>query len=102
MVMRLNGGGAPWTYPVPVRTGYLKRSTFVRQPASTVVVVGDTAVYAHAIHEGVIPVRAKGGGYRMAIHARRPFLDDAVTDAQPGAIVTEAIVGALGAIGGTA
>lgn len=79
-VRRLSGSGAAWTYPVPVRTGNLRRSLARRQPSALEGLVVNTAAYAWAIHEGEIPVRTPGGGHTMRRFTRRPYMDDAATD----------------------
>lgn len=96
MVKRLGGSGAPWSYPVPVRSGHLRRSTFVKTPDSTLAVVGNNADYADAIHGGYVSEWAGRGRHRQRMKAQgRPFLDDAVKDADPEAIVTLAVADAL-------
>lgn len=94
MVKRLSGSGAPWSYPVPVRTGHLRRSTFV-QRHDTLAIVGNRAAYASAIHTGQVAEWAGHGKHRQAARPARPFLDDAVKDVDPAKRVTAAIVAAL-------
>lgn len=96
MVKRLSGSGAPWSYPVPVRTGFLRRSTFVQMPDSNLAVVGNSASYANAVHTGYVSEWAGRGKHRMRMKAEpRPFLDDAVKDVDPASIVRDGIVAAL-------
>ena len=84
----LSGTGAAWSYPVPVRTGNLRRSLWRITPAGYKggqpnetynlgpgeAYVGDSAEYARAIHDGRIFRRALSGGRGMG----RPFLTDAM------------------------
>jgi phage gpG-like protein len=95
MVRRLEGSGAPWSYPVPNRTGHLSRSTFVQQPAANMAVVGNNADYAMAIHSGLVSQWAGRGKHRTVQHEPRPFLDDAVKDADPASIVYDGVAGAI-------
>lgn len=95
MVKRLSGSGAPWSYPVPVRTGFLRRSTFVQTPGDALAVVGNSAAYANAIHTGEVSTWAGRGKHKMQQRQARPYLDDAVKDADPAAIVSAGIKGAL-------
>lgn len=88
----LTGSGGPGSYPVPVRTGFLRRSTGSRVVATTGIVF-NTAGYAHAIHSGVIAVGYRGQG-RKHVDAR-PFLNDALAQANPGAIIRAAMAAAL-------
>lgn len=76
-VDNLSGSGAPGAYPVPVRTGHLRRSQGFRLTDSTSGLVFNTAVYAAPIHAGRQTIRAAGGGHRQIATVRRPFLDDA-------------------------
>ena len=68
-VNNLRGGSAPGDYPIPVRSGNLLGSHFFKIKNSVTALVGNTASYALAIHDG------KG---RHEVYGRRPFLDDAV------------------------
>lgn len=79
-VRRLQGSGQDevGAYPVPVREGHLMQSHFFDILGSRLAVVGNRSIYAHAIHEG------RGSS---APYGRRPFLDDAVKDADPTAIM---------------
>ncbi len=60
-VNNLSGSGADaaGAYPVPVRTGNLRRGHFFEARLSSFAIVGNTTEYA------------------MAVHKDRPFLDDA-------------------------
>lgn len=71
----LRGGGsaAPGSYPVPVRTGNLRRSLQSRFDERQSMVI-NSAVYARAIHEGFQPY----GNPKARRIGRRPFLQDAV------------------------
>lgn len=90
-VKRLSGGGEPYSYPVPVRTGHLRRSTFVRKLGEFEYAVGNTASYAYAVHSGNVNEWAGRGRRRMVSRPARPFLDDAVQDAQPEGIVFDTV-----------
>lgn len=68
------GSAAVGSFPVPQRRGHLLRSTFWDMPSPTRAIAGNTAVYAHSVHEGT---------HRQASHGRRPFLHLAVEQAQP-------------------
>jgi len=61
-VKNLSGGGAPGSWPVPARTGYLRRASYWRMRGDRLAVVGNSARYAKAVHDG------------------RPYLDFAVQD----------------------
>lgn len=96
---RLSGSGAAWSYPVPVRTGFLRRSMFVQQPAPLFAIVGNSADYANAIHTGYVSEWAGRGKHRMRMKSSaRPFLDDAVADADPAGMVRADVVAAVMAI----
>ena len=83
----LSGSGPAWSYPVPVRTGNLRRLLWRITPAGYKggqpsgsynvgpgeAYVGNSAEYAHAIHDGRTYRRALSGGRGMG----RPFLTDA-------------------------
>jgi hypothetical protein len=85
--------GRPGGYPVPVRTGHLRRMQAWLKPGETKtgeagtftagpmeVVVYNSAGYATMIHEG------KG---RNARHGARPFLTDALTRFNSGARIVK-------------
>lgn len=55
-----SGADAAGAYPVPVRSGNLRGSTFINVSSGKLAIVGNTAEYA------------------LAIHRERAFLDDAV------------------------
>lgn len=83
---RLTGSGAPMSYPIPVRTGYLRRSLGVRV-LETEGMVFNVAEYAWAIHEGRKDI--------PKLNKRRPFLEDALKDADPGLVIQTEVRGAL-------
>jgi hypothetical protein len=83
----LSGGGAPFSYPVPVRTGNLRSSLGDEQLSPTAVEVFDTADYARAVHEGVFSEWAGRGKTKIVQRQDRPFLTDALQSAQPTDIV---------------
>lgn len=72
-VKRLSGGlaDAPGAYPVPARTGHLRRETFFEMVGDTQAIAGNAATYAAAVHEA-------DGGSSSAKFGRRPYLEDAV------------------------
>jgi hypothetical protein len=83
---RLTGKGEPMSYPIPVRTGYLRRSLGVRV-LETEGMVFNVAEYAWAIHEGRKDI--------PKLNKRRPFLEDALRDANPGLVIQAEVRGAL-------
>lgn len=75
-VKNLSGGkgAAAGSYPVPVRTGNLRRDAFWQVESPRQAIVGNTADYAQAIHEGQFAGRS-------GAHINpRPFLDDAARE----------------------
>lgn len=82
---KLSGSGAAGSYPVPVRTGFLRRSLGIKLAPSSGMVF-NTAAYAWAIHNG--------RSDRVQTKAR-PFLDDALKQADPGLIIQAEMRGAL-------
>ncbi len=91
---RLTGGpgtAKPGAYPIPIRTGTLRRGHNFQVQGDTVVVFNDT-VYARANHDGFRPY----GNPRAHVIPGRPFYDDALTqlDLQAAA---DAAATALGA-----
>ena len=76
-VENLSGKGAPGGFPVPVRTGHLRRSQDFRLIGAAEGIVFNTAAYAAPIHDGRQTIRAAGGGHRVIATTRRPFLQDA-------------------------
>ena len=83
----LSGSGAPFSYPVPVRTGNLRGQLNAEQITPTAVEVFDTADYARAVHEGVFTQWAGRGKTRIVEKPARPFLTDALATADPTQIV---------------
>ena len=83
----LSGGGAPFSYPVPVRTGNLRGQLGAEQITPAAVEVFDTADYARAVHEGVFTQWAGRGKTRIVDKQARPFLTDALATADPTQIV---------------
>jgi hypothetical protein len=83
-VDNLSGGGTSpaGSYPVPIRSGNLRRSTGFRvEPL--VAFVFNTALYARAIHNGFVPY---GNGRNSKMRARE-FLLDAGKATNQGAIM---------------
>lgn len=90
---RLTGGGAPMSYPVPVRTGFLRRSLGSKLLGVAEGMVFNTADYAHAVHSGRIGIGGRRKGTRIV--KPRPFLEDALKAADPGRLIFEAMEKAL-------
>lgn len=101
MIDNLSGSGDPYAYPVPVRTGHLRRSSGVEQPQPHLAIVYNGAAYAWAVHTGnVNEWRSHYAGPSdtpsMAVSRRpRPFLDDAVARTPYADIVIRSVIGAL-------
>lgn len=72
-VENLTGSGPPRSYPVPVRTGNLRRGSGMRAGPRSAMVF-NTAHYARAVHNGHRPY----GNPRAARVRAREFLLDAV------------------------
>ena len=79
---RLSGAGAPRTYPIPVRRGFLRRSGGYRAQGREAFVF-NSAIYARAHHQGFRPY----GNPRAKPVPARPFLRDAFDSVDPGAII---------------
>ena len=92
-----SNGAAPCTYPVPARTGNLRRSQQFKLVDPTFSMVFNTAAYAGAIHEGYVSRWAGRGKHVMASHARRPFMHDAVDKAAPDMVIANEISGVVSA-----
>lgn len=88
--INLSGAGAPWSYPVPVRSGNLRRSLRREQRSAVEGYVIAGASYAWAIHEGEMEV---GGAMRS--YTRRPFMDDASDAVDVHAIFDAEFAGVL-------
>lgn len=82
-----SGSSEAGAYPVPIRAGNLSRSFSVRRLGDTSGLVLNRATYARAIHGGFTPY----GNPRLQRMAGRPFLDDAVEDADPSQYVLAAL-----------
>lgn len=104
-INNLSGGGDPYSYPVPVRTGHLRRSAGVEQPHAHHAIVFNAAAYAWAVHSGEVNewrshYAGPGEERSMSVLRRpRPFLDDAVKRTPYLDIVVRSFVGALRAGG---
>lgn len=72
----------PGSYPVPNRTGNLFRSAFEQVHGSDYAIVGNTAAYAAAIHEGT-----KDG--RLKPH---PYLDDAAKEVDAFGVINSEVI----------
>jgi len=89
-IKRLGGAAkTPGVYPVPARTGHLRRETFFELVSSRFALVGNTATYALAVHEGLGSSRKFGS---------RPFLEDAVNAVDSTEIMAVEIRKALEAV----
>lgn len=73
--LRGGGGAAPGAYPVPIRTGFLRRS-LASQSDDTSATIFNTAEYAGSVHAGYRPY----GNSRATPIPARPFLADALED----------------------
>lgn len=92
-VKNLTGGGsaAAGAYPVPIRTGFLRRSGGSRvEPRAGMVF--NTAEYANAIHNGGVHPY---GNPNAQVIAARPFLQDAADRVDHLAIMADAAREAL-------
>lgn len=92
-VDRLSGSGAPGSYPIPVRTGFLRRALGSRIVSPSEGLVFNTANYAWALHTGDIAVGHRGAGRKKV--EPRPFLQDAVNDVLPADMVFRDMEAAL-------
>lgn len=72
-IKNLSGNGEAGSYPVPVRTGNLRRGAFFDVAHSGFAVVGNTTAYAMPVHSGDLTTK---DGLEYSVPAR-PFLDDA-------------------------
>lgn len=94
-VKRLSGPGsaAPGSYPVPIRTGNLRRSMGVRQDTDMSGYVFNRALYANAIHSGMTPYN---NPHAKKSYRGRRFLDDAVAATDTMHVFRRTVVRALG------
>ncbi len=85
---RLSGPGtaASGTYPVPVRTGYLRRAMGI-EVATRSSATFNSAQYAGPIHNGLRPY----GNPHARMVPGRAFLDDAVAAIEPADIMQTAL-----------
>lgn len=90
-VENLSGGGKPYAYPVPVRTGNLRRARTVQQPQPGLGIIAFLAAYAWAIETGKVSEWAGRGKTRRVQRTARPFAADAVEKADPARYVIEAV-----------
>lgn len=89
----LTGSGKAGEYPVPVRTGNLRRSMGVRQESDVVGYVFNRARYAHAVHTSGFHAY---GNPHAPFYKGRPFLDDAADQVDTGLIFRRGVARALG------
>lgn len=85
-IANLTGSGEPYSYPVPIRSGFLRGSMKAEQPLPVLAIVFNSAEYAWAVHSGDVHEWA-GNVKRPA----RPFLDDAVESTPWADIVIDAV-----------
>lgn len=95
-----SGEAEPYSYPVPARSGNLRSSMNVEQPASVMAIVFNNAAYAWAVHTGdVNELRSHyaGDGEDTMVVSRRPreFLDDAVRSTPYADIVINMVSASL-------
>ena len=79
----LSGSGEPGAYPVPIRTGHLRRSMGMKV-GDREVAVFNSAEYANAIHRGFTPY---GNRNAKLSYTGRPFLQDAADKIDAGAVM---------------
>lgn len=95
--LNLTGSGAPYSYPVPVRSGTLHRGMGTEQPQSVLAIVFNAVEYAWPVHTGdVNEWRSHYAGpsddYVMTVsRPARPFLDDAVAATPWADMVIDAV-----------
>ena len=88
---RLAGHGEPGSYPIPIRTGHLRRSMGSRRDSDYSGYVFNRARYARAHHDGFRPYN---NPHASPIPAR-PFLTDAVAAVDAGLVFRKHIAKAL-------
>lgn len=95
--LNLTGSGEPYSYPVPVRSGTLRRGMGVEQPQAVLAIIFNGVEYAHAVHSGnVNEWRSHYAGpsddYSMTVsRPPRPFLDDAAESTPWADIVIDTV-----------
>jgi hypothetical protein len=96
-VKNLSGelGAAPYSYPVPARSGFLKNNRLVSQPSPGVGIIAFNQSYAWAVHSGVVTQWAGRGKTRVVQRPARPFADDAVKAVNPASIILDRVRGAM-------
>jgi hypothetical protein len=96
-VKNLSGGGVPYSYPVPVRTGNLRGARTVQQPSPGIGIISFTADYAMAVHSGVVTEFAGRGKTRKVQRTARPFAQDAVDSVDVAGLIIEPVSEVLAA-----
>lgn len=86
-VRNLGGSGGSGDYPVPIRSGNLRRSAGSRVAGPLLGFVFNRATYARAIHEGFEPYNNPNA---RQVRARR-FLDRAAEAVDGGEIIQRAL-----------
>lgn len=94
-VKNLSGDGAPFSYPVPVRTGNLRRDRTVQQPEPGIGILAFLASYAWAVHEGEVGEYEGRGKTKIVQRSPRPFAQDAVDKVDPAHFILEAVDGVI-------
>lgn len=94
-VRNLSGGGEPYSYPVPVRTGNLRGARTVQQPEPGIGLITFTASYATAVETGKVTQWAGRGKTRQVQKPERPFAQRAVEEAKPEQFVIDAVVSVI-------
>lgn len=92
-VKNLSGdlGAEPYAYPVPARTGNLRRDRTVQQPSPGLGIISFLANYAYAVETGQVNEWAGRGRTRKVQRQARPFAEDAVKSVQPEHFVIDAV-----------
>lgn len=87
---------APWSYPVPRRSGNLLRRQQMKVMDTNTAYVFNDAEYAAAIHNGYVSEWAGRGKHRMRMKGEpRPYLDDGAERAQPLMVIQREVEGEL-------
>lgn len=92
-VKNLSGSNsdAPYAYPVPARTGNLRRNRTVQQPSPGLGLINFDSDYAYAVHSGKVTEFAGRGKTRQVQRAARPFAQDAIDKVDPPHFVIDAV-----------
>jgi len=98
-VKNLSGSNsdAPYAYPVPVRSGNLRRNRTVQQPSPGLGLINFNSDYAFAVHSGIVMQFAGRGKSKKVQRPARPFAQDAVDKVDPEHFVLDAVAQAVAA-----